>query len=82
MVDEIDDGAENVNGPLAVGQQEISELEIGVLDQGEHVLDLAIEVEDPDRIDEVVGVVQQLQRGEFDLVVGSIPGIEELGLGF
>lgn len=56
LVEEIDDNAENVNDPLAVGQQEISEREIGVLDRGEHVLDLALEVEDPDRIDGVVGI--------------------------
>ena len=74
-----------MNGPLAIGLQQIPKREVRVSNRGEHVLDLAIEIEDPNRVHVVIGIVEQLQRGESNLAIGDIPRNkeeDELGLEF
>lgn len=72
VIEEIDEGAEDLRSAPGVRLEEVTEGEFREADGGEEVLGLAVEAEDPNGVGVVVGVVEVLQRREPDLVIGAI----------
>lgn len=69
VIYEVDDGAKDLKGALGIRLDEIAKIKAAEPDGGEHALDLAVQIEGPDGIHMVVGVIQKLESTESDLYI-------------